>query len=347
LVVASAGAPVIAWEADGSVTPGFPMLGLSAEYYSTPALEDLDKDGDIEMMVNGYDYRFHVIDLPGSYDPELVDWGMSRLDAQNSGWTSKAPELNPVEAPDQIRPGERLEMTFSASNPMDAPLNFSVGNLPEGAYYDANALTVFWKPAADQVFHTYTFSFMVTDGIRQSTRSVLVEVVPDAIYHADMSNDPNWQLDEGWAWGVPAGQGSWNGDPNSGYTGENVIGYELEGDYVNSMEQTRYATTGAINCEGYRNIRLSFRRWLGVESPYDQANIQVSNDGSNWVDIWTVGYSHISDDAWQLVEYVVPSSVADGQSTVYFRWGIGPTDNSVTYPGWNIDDVQITGERVE
>ncbi|MGD8787842.1 MAG: hypothetical protein PVJ60_10495, partial [Phycisphaerales bacterium] len=259
----------------------------------------------------------------------------------------KGPQLNLMDPPEQISPGERLELTFSADNPTNAALHYFVGNLPEGAYYDANTLTVFWKPATDQVFHTYTFSFMVTDGVLQSSRSALITVVPDAIYHADMSSDPNWQLDEGWAWGIPAGQGSWNGDPNSGYTGENVIGYELEGDYVDSMEQTRYATTGAINCEGYRNISLSFRRWLGVESPYDQANIQVSNDGSNWVDVWTVGYSHISDDAWQLVEYSVPSSVADGQSTVYFRWGIGPTDDSVTYPGWNIDDVQVTGERIE
>ena len=172
-------------------------------------------------------------------------------------------------------------------------------------------------------------------------------MVPDAIYHANMDTDPGWQLDEGWACGVPTGQGSWNGDPNSGYTGENVIGYALDGDYSDNMPETRYATTGAINCEGYSNVRLSFWRWLGVESPYDHANIQASNDGSNWVDLWTVGYSHVSDKAWQLVEYVVPSSVADEQPTVYFRWGIGPTDDSVVYPGWNIDDVQVTGERIQ
>ena len=113
------------------------------------------------------------------------------------------------------------------------------------------------------------------------------------------------------------------------------------------MDTTRYATLGPINCEDYTDIRLSFRQWLGVESPYDKANIQVSNDGTNWVDIWTTGDSHISDTSWRLVEYMVPSDVADGQPAVYFRWGIGPTDESVTYPGWNIDDVQITGDRME
>ena len=347
LVVGATGAPIMAWEADGSVTPGFPMLGLSTDYRTSPVLEDLDKDGDIEMMVNGDDYQFHVIDLPGSYEAETIDWGSARHDPQNSGWTSKGPQLNPIDAPDEIRPGERLELTLSATNPMNADLDFFVGNLPEGAYYDANTLTVFWKPAADQAYQTYTFSFLVTDGIRQNSLSHSVEVVIDAIYYANMDTDPEWQLDEGWAWGAPTGQGSWKGDPNGGYMGDNAIGYALEGDYENNMAETRYATTGAINCEGYQNIRLSFRRWLGVESPYDYADVQVSNDGSNWVDLWTVGYSHISESTWQLVEYAVPASVADNQPTVYFRWGIGPTDDSVTYPGWNIDDVQVTGDRIQ
>jgi len=66
----------------------------------------------------------------------------------------------------------------------------------------------------------------------------------------------------------------------------------------------------------------------------------------NWFYLWTTGYSHISDNAWQNVDYAVPSSVADDQPTVFFRWGIGPTDESVTYPGWNIDNVQVTGDPI-
>src|SRR5690606_1702118 len=41
------------------------------------------------------------------------------------------------------------------------------------------------------------------------------------------------------------------------------------------------------------------------------------------------------------------SSVADDQPAVRIRWGIGPTDRSVTYPGWNIDDVELWGWRAE
>ena len=54
----------------------------------------------------------------------------------------------------------------------------------------------------------------------------------------------------------------------------------------------------------------------------------------------------IADYAWTLVTYDI-SAVADNQPAVYLRWGMGPTDSSVTFPGWNIDDVSVTGIRRE
>lgn len=346
LIFAPWGEPLMAWESDGSVTPGFPMLGLPGFGEVSPAVADLDQDGDVELMTIA-DYRFHVLDLPSPYTPGLIDWGMAGHDPQNSRWLSVGPKLDPVSVPTEIHPGQRFQVQFTASNPANRTLRWCMGNLPEGAYYDAQSRTFFWKPTADQVFDVQTLSFLVTDGILQDSRSMSVVVVPDAIYYAAMDADPNWTLDEGWAWGPPTGKGSWNGDPSAGHRGENVIGYALDGDYANDLAQPRYATTGPINCGQYRNIRLSFWRWLGVESPYDQASVQVSNDGTTWVDLWVSGWSHISDDAWQFVEYVVPPAVGDGRATVYFRWGLGPTDDSVVYPGWNIDDVQITGDRVQ
>jgi hypothetical protein len=347
LIVGPSGEPIMAWEADGSITPGFPMLNLAADWEVTPAIADLDQDGDLEIMMAADDYRFHVVDLPAPYAAELVDWGMARHDPQNSGWTAAPPRLDAIAAPSEIRPGEKLEVHLEASNPANLPLRWAVGNLPKGAWYDATTFTLFWKPTADQVFATHTLSFLVTDGVRQFSRSISVAVVPDAIYHASMDIDPNWTLDEGWAWGDPNGKGSWNGDPFSGRTGANVIGFNLEGDYADNLAETRYATTGPIDCTGRKNIRLSFWRWLGVEAPYDYACVQVSNDGVTWTNLWTTGQSHISDSAWQHVEYMVPAAFANGQSTVYFRWGMGPTDDWVTAPGWSIDDVQVTAEAAD
>jgi hypothetical protein len=76
--------------------------------------------------------------------------------------------------------------------------------------------------------------------------------------------------------------------------------------------------------------------------PGDHATIEVSNNGASWTTVWENAGSHIQDERWWLRTYDV-SEVADGQETVYLRWGMGPTDDIGTRPGWNIDDVEIWG----
>ena len=159
----------------------------------------------------------------------------------------------------------------------------------------------------------------------------------DLIYNFTMSFDPGWTGTGDWAWGQPAGAGN---DPSSGYTGPCVYGYNLAGTYPNNLP-AQTLTTGAIDCSNLSNTTLVFWRWLGVEnSTYDHASVLVSNDGANWTSVWQHVGSTLQDTAWVRVEYDI-SAVADGHSTVYIRWVMGPTDASVTYSGWNIDDVQI------
>lgn len=349
LVIASAGAPIMAWEADGSTTPGFPLLGLFANSNTSPALEDLDQDGDIDMIVNSHDARLHVLDLPGAYDPEMTDWGMSRHDPQMSGWALPAPKLDPISAPAQVYPGQKIEVLLTTSHAANiAPPRLVVGSLPEGASYDAENFTVSWEPTLEQVFQSYTFGFTVTDGIRQDSRTATVEVISNGIYFTRMDANPGWTLDTGWDWGIPAYRGvGQNNDPLSGHTDENVIGYALWGDYRSNVSETQYVTTQAIDTQGFKDIHLSFWRWLGIEAPSDHASIQVSNNGVAWTDLWMTGQSAIRDDAWKFINYAIPPYVADNQATVYFRWGIGPTDGSQNHAGWNIDDVQVTGDPIQ
>jgi hypothetical protein len=75
-------------------------------------------------------------------------------------------------------------------------------------------------------------------------------------------------------------------------------------------------------------------------SNYDSASVQVSLDMKTWTTVWEHSESSFCDGAWQQVTYDI-SDVADNQPKVYIRWTMGPTDSSVTYPGWNIDDVEI------
>ena len=172
------------------------------------------------------------------------------------------------------------------------------------------------------------------------------------VYSADMDAEPGWTLDAGkgssvWQWGVPTGGGGQYGnpDPTSGYSGSNVMGYNLTGDYANRISQTQWATTPPLDCSGFSKVYLKFYRWLNVEqASYDHAYIEVSNNGNDWSRIWE-NTSEVTDSDWLLQSFDI-SSIARGQSTVFIRWGMGPTDNTRKYSGWNIDDVEVSGAEV-
>lgn len=165
--------------------------------------------------------------------------------------------------------------------------------------------------------------------------------------NADMDTDPGWSYDGQWAWGQPTGQGGSYGypDPENGYTGSNVVGYNLNGDYTNSMTNTHWATTPSFDCSAATIVNFTFWAWLGVESPtYDHAYIEVSNNnGSSWTTIWE-NTATLEAGQWDYWEFDI-SNQAAGYGQVMVRWGIGPTDSGWTYCGWNIDDVSVSYEQ--
>ncbi len=171
----------------------------------------------------------------------------------------------------------------------------------------------------------------------------------EAALYEPFQTNPGWSMQGQWAFGRPQGRGGGSGypDPTSGFTGTNVYGVNLAGDYPNNLTNAHYLTTAAIDCSRFRNLRFEFQRWLGIESAsFDHACVQVSMDGATWTDLWVhEGYSSISDFAWTNMAFDLDAQ-ADGQPAVYFRWGLGPTDSSAHYCGWNVDDVVVTGDAV-
>ncbi len=190
-----------------------------------------------------------------------------------------------------------------------------------------------------------TFSNL-TDGLGDTTRPVSLTVgVPELVYDFPLDEDPGWTMDPSWAFGVPQGQGGDHGDPDpvSGYTGVNVLGYNLDGDYENDLLPKRLVST-PLDCRGLSGVTVRFRRWLGVEQPsYDHASFGVSTDGTTLTTVWS-NQQEISDGAWTQVEYDI-SDLADGQQTVYLVWVMGSTDGSWQFCGWNIDDIEVWGLR--
>ncbi len=166
-------------------------------------------------------------------------------------------------------------------------------------------------------------------------------LTPYLIYEFTLDSDPGWTLEGDWQFGQPTGVGGHCSDPSAGYTGSNVYGSNLAGDY-DWWEVERYLTTTAIDCSGLSQVALDFWRRLGV-SRYDRAAIQVSNDGVNWYDLWTnPTESDVCDTDWVKCNYLITATAAD-EPTVYVRWVMGPTEDN-SYPGWNIDDIGIYGE---
>jgi len=205
-------------------------------------------------------------------------------------------------------------------------INSGANSLPDGGYSDTVTIT------------------NNTTGEGNTTRAVSLQVgVPGLIYSYDLAGNPGWTAEGQWAWGSPTGGGGQYGnpDPTSGYTGANCYGYNLSGDYANSLSETHLTTT-AIDCSVLADVSVKFWRYLNVEQPsYDHAYVRVSNDGSSWTTVWE-NSAEVTDSSWSQVEYDI-SAVADGQSTVYLRWTMGATDSSWQYSGWNIDDVEIWG----
>jgi len=186
------------------------------------------------------------------------------------------------------------------------------------------------------------FNYKVNDGLDSDEATVSVMVGgPQVVYDFPMDVDPLWKTEASWAFGQPTGGGGQYGnpDPTSGFTGTNVYGYNLNGDYENSMSE-QHLTTLALDCSELSDVSVVFRRWLGVEQPsYDHAYFRVSKDGMVWTDVWTNTES-VTDSSWTYQEFDI-SEIADGEQTLYLRWTMGTTDSSWQYCGWNIDDVEI------
>ncbi len=160
------------------------------------------------------------------------------------------------------------------------------------------------------------------------------------IFREFFDADPRWKTEGAWQFGIPSG----DTDPSAGNTGQNVYGYNLAGDYSNNLSQSEYLTSQPFDCSRYDKVSLYFWRWLGVErSSSDRATVEASNDGVQWTVVWTNSPSTFTRDTnWVLVASDI-SAVADRHSNVSVRWGMGPTDSSNTFTGWNIDDVEIYG----
>ncbi len=140
-----------------------------------------------------------------------------------------------------------------------------------------------------------------------------------------------------WMRDVPSGNGGY--DPGYPASGTKIWGNDLgpsgyNGNYQGNVNN--WLESPSIDCSGWTDVTLRYRRWLTVEEgQYDQARILV-----NGSEAFANAYSgdHIDTD-WVLHDIDI-SAWAGNVSDVKLRFTL-TTDSGVELGGWNIDDLHV------
>ncbi len=146
-----------------------------------------------------------------------------------------------------------------------------------------------------------------------------------------------WTLGStGWLWGFDTGLGQTGGVSS----GVSAI-YTYNGNYPNSMSSTTWATSPVMDCSSCSgNWELEFQKRLGVESSsFDHAYVSVKGANGNWVSVYS-NSGTVNDGSMTTQTISITNYVANNPN-FQVRFGLGTTDGSVTYTGWNVDDVSV------
>ena len=96
---------------------------------SSPALGDIDGDGDIEVVVGSQCGKVYAWDCSGTYDPDNIEWGMFRHDARHTGLYEKKPPKKEEWLSEYPTTG-----TVDPDSQTDITVTFNTAGLPFGNY---------------------------------------------------------------------------------------------------------------------------------------------------------------------------------------------------------------------
>lgn len=207
--------------------------------------------------------------------------------------------------------------------------------------------------------YTDSITFQNTTSGHANTLPVSLTVGRQTLYDFALDTEPRpkWTREGEWEFGQPTGGGAGIygfKDPPSGFTGTNVFGVNLDGDYAltNVPSPMYYLTAGPFDFRGYTRTVLQFQRWLNARPAgllAANVTIDVSTNypsHSLWTTVWSNSGSLVGlyDAYWTNVLYTLPAW-ADNCRYVYVRWGYKVPDN-YWCSGWNIDDITFLGIHV-
>jgi hypothetical protein len=270
--------------------------------------------------------------MGGPFDPATVTYTLSNQSAGNvawaATWTQPWLEISPNHG-GMLAPFSSIQVTVT--------INSNANTLGPGLHTDAVMFNhIFGAPD-----HTNIMPVSLT-------------VQRQTIYNLPPDTDPRWSLEGEWEFGRPTGQGGSSygfSDPSGGFTGTNVFGVNLNGDYAvtNVPSPWYYLRTKALDFRGHTRTALQFQRWLNCRFGLLGANvtIDVSTNNTDWTTIWSntgLFSSAIRDAYWTQFQCSFPAW-ADNYRYVYVRWGYKVPD-ATPCSSWNIDDIQFQGIHV-
>jgi hypothetical protein len=203
---------------------------------------------------------------------------------------------------------------------------------------------------------TANFTVSVTDGSgtnRQQAYQLTIFPQPQALpFSDDFSTDKGWARQGLWEWGVAqaySNTGPTRSEPGTDHssTSDNrILGHDIGADYAANISTAQYAISPPVNCQSASVVRLKFWRYMGC-SPDDNCKLQVTNNGTNWTDVWaSPPQGTTNDSAWTSVFYDI-TSVAATYPVVQVRFQVGPTNGTINNTGWCIDDLVIEEPSVD
>jgi hypothetical protein len=140
-----------------------------------------------------------------------------------------------------------------------------------------------------------------------------------------------------WAWGISAKGAT---DPRAAFSGTRALIQSLDGDYP--AKASSYLRLPPIEIGQWTDVRLQYRRWLGVEdSHFDTARITVGGRPA-WTnytaDLGDASSTHHIDREWRFHD-VELSGLQPGH-TLDVAWELS-SDQGLQFGGWALDDVCV------
>ncbi len=185
------------------------------------------------------------------------------------------------------------------------------------------------------------------DGGYEATQYFTMTVGDRVVFFLeDFSAEQGWTGLGGtseWQIGPAVGAGGDPADDHSPGTDKMVMGNDLTsvGTYANNISTTGWAYSPIIDCSNATSIFMTYYHQLGVESSsYDHAYLEVF-DGTAWSQLYA-NTATLNEASWTESVYDL-TAVADNNPAFQIRFGLGPTDGSQVYGGWNIDDISLKG----